>query len=154
MSSVVSTPDWGLQFTRPELEQVKLPYDITLLSSEQLAQKFTELTAWADYIASELVVAQTEEEVAERHYKLAFDRLLVEKMGTRTTGDRITLIRAQVNIDPRIQEGAQTMAEKTAYRKMVQMLLENHQRDITLVSREITRRSNDQQSSRKGWMNP
>jgi hypothetical protein len=153
MSSVTTGPDWGLEFTRPELGQVKLPYDITLLSSEQLAQKFAELTAWADYIASELVTAQTDEDTAERTYKLAFDRLLVEKMGTRTTGDRITLIRAQVNIDPHIQNAGQVLAEKTAYRKMVQMLLDNHQRDITLVSREITRRSNDQQLSRKGWMN-
>jgi hypothetical protein len=154
MSDMSVGPDWGIGYTRPELEQVQLPYDITLLSSEQLAQKFTELTAWADYIASELVLAQDQEDTAERLYKLGFDRLLVQKMGTKSTGDRITLIRAQVNIEPSVQAAAQSLAAKTTYRKMVQMLLDNHQRDITLVSREITRRTNDQQFSRKGWMAP
>lgn len=152
MSSVEVPAEWGIEFEQPELGQVKLPYDITELTSDELAQKFTLLTAWADYIASQLVIAQTDEEAAERSYKYLTDKLLVEKMGTRATGDRITLIRAQVNIEPEVQRAAQGLAEKTAYRKLVQMLLDNHQRDITLVSREITRRSNDQQASRKGWV--
>jgi hypothetical protein len=33
------------------------------------------------------------------------------------------------------------LEEKHAYRKMVEMMLSNQERDITLVSREITRRT-------------
>jgi hypothetical protein len=138
---------------RPETERLTLPADISSVSSDKLAELFTQLTAWADYIAAQLAFAQEDEASAERRAKYIFDKLLVEKMGNRATGDRITLVRAQVNIEPDVQEAAQLHADKTAYRKLVQMLLENHERDIALVSREITRRSNDAQATRKTWHN-
>jgi len=46
---------------QPKYEMVKLPPDITALSSEQLAEMFTILTGWADYIATQLANAQIQE---------------------------------------------------------------------------------------------
>ena len=89
--------DWGLDFTKPELDQVKMPADITMLSSEQLAEKFTQLTAWADYIASQLAVAQIEERAAQRQLDVMENKLLVEKMAQPVRGERITLVKAQVS---------------------------------------------------------
>lgn len=151
--SVISTitSDWGLDFTKPELDQVKMPADITMLSSEQLAEKFTQLTAWADYIASQLAVAQIEERAAQRQLDVMENKLLVEKMAQPVRGERITLVKAQVSVDDRVLDLAQTLEEKYQYRKLVEMLLANHERDLQLVSREITRRTNDQRANRKDY---
>lgn len=143
--------DWGLTFTKPALEQVKLPSDITLLSSEQLAEKFTALTAWADYIASQLAMAQIEERGAQRALDLEENRQLVTKMGVAARGERITLVKAQISVDDKIVTLSQDYEEKYAYRKLLEMLLNNHERDLSLVSREITRRANDQRAIRKDW---
>lgn len=136
---------------RPEFDNVELPSDVTILSSEQLGEKFTQLTAWADYAASEMVHAQLAERDAQRKLSLKENTLLVQKMGTAAKGDRITLIKAQIAIDPEILELAQIHEEKYAYRKLVEMTLQNYERDLSLVSREVTRRSNDLRSTRKEW---
>ena len=151
MSAIEKYAELGLDFQKPELEQVRLPYDITLLSSEQLAEKFTALTAWADYIASQLAIAQIEERSALRAMNTAEDKMLVTRMGTAARGERITLVKAQVSSDDTIVTLAQEYEDKYAYRKLVEMLLSNHERDLQLVSREITRRGSDQRAMRKDW---
>lgn len=143
--------DFGLEFHKPKISQVDMPHDVTLLSSEQLAEKFTALTAWADYIASQLAVSQIEERNALRKMALAENRLLVSRMGSAVRGERITLVKAQVSIDDTIVELSQTYEDKYAYRKLVEMMLNNHERDLNLISREITRRGSDQRAMRKDW---
>jgi rRNA processing protein Krr1/Pno1 len=128
-----------------------MPSDITDLSSEQLAELFTKLTAWADYIASELAVAQITERSAQRSLDLTENRLLVERMGSAVKGERITLVKAQISLDPTLVELSGKYEEAYAYRKLVEMLLSNHERDLALVSREITRRASDQRANRKDY---
>lgn len=131
----------GINIPRPSYELVNLPPDITTLSSEQLAEMFTILTGWADYTASQLAQAQIAERTAQRKLDLKVNRLTVEKMGSATKGDKVTLIRAQIAIDDEVIALEEDLEEKYAYRKMVEMMLSNQERDITLVSREITRRT-------------
>jgi hypothetical protein len=132
----------GLELPKPKYDQAVLPPDITELSSEQLAEMFTILTGWADYMASQLVQAQLAERNAERDLDLMTSRLLVEKMGSAAKGDRITLVKAQISVDERVIDLSDRYEKKYAYRKILEMMLNNQERDITLVSREITRRSN------------
>lgn len=139
----------GINLPRPKYEQAVLPPDITVLSSEQLAEMFTVLTGWADYIASQLVQAQLAERNAERKLDLATNTMMVQKLGAATKGDKVTLIRAQIAIDPNIVALQDSHEEKYAYRKMLEVMLNNQERDITLVSREITRRTSDQRAMRK-----
>jgi len=143
--------DFGLEFRKPNISQVDMPHDVTLLSSEQLAEKFTALTAWADYIASQLAISQIDERAALRKLDLAENKLLVARMGTAVRGERITLVKAQVSIDDTIVELGQLHEDKYAYRKLVEMMLNNHERDLNLISREITRRGSDQRAMRKDW---
>jgi hypothetical protein len=150
-TAVSKFSELGLNFNKPEIEQVKLPADITMLSSEQLAEKFTALTAWADYIASQLALAQIDERDAQRRMDYAENKLLVTKMGNAARGERVTLVKAQVSVDDNVVELSQRYEEKYAYRKLMEMLLNNHERDLTLVSREITRRGSDQRAMRKDW---
>ena len=131
----------GVNLPKPVYDQAVLPPDITELSSEQLAEMFTLLTGWADYMASQLVQAQLAERDAQLKLDRATNRLMIEKMGAATKADKVTLIKAQIAVDPAIVDLEDTYEEKYAYRKLLEMMLNNQERDITLVSREITRRS-------------
>jgi hypothetical protein len=133
------------------MEVGALPSDITMLTSEQLGEKFTVLTAWADYAASQLAVAQIEERTIQRKLDFLENKMLVQRMGSAVKGERITLVKAQIAVEPEIQDLSIEYEEKYAYRKLVEMMLTNYERDIALVSRELTRRSNDLRSTRKEW---
>lgn len=148
MSALEKFSGWGLTFSRPEGDQVTLPDDITDISSEQLGNLFTRLTAWTDYIASQVAMAQLEERAALRKKDLTENTMLIKRMGAQAKGERITAIKAEVSIHPEIIALDNDYEEKYAYRKLVEMLLNNHERDLSLVSREITRRSNDQRTYR------
>lgn len=152
MSDAVSKlNELGLSIRRPTMDVGDLPSDITMLSSEQLGEKFTVLTAWADYAATQLAVAQVEERSAQKKLDYLQNKLLVQKMGVAAKGDRITLVKAQIAIDQDVLDLEMDYEEKYAYRKLVEMMLSNYERDIALVSRELTRRSNDLRSTRKEW---
>ena len=133
----------GMNIPKPSYELLNLPPDITALSSEQLAEMFTVLTGWADYTASQLAQAQIAERTAQRALDLKTNRLLIEKMGSATKADKITFIKAQIAVDDDVIRLEDDLEAKYAYRKMVEMMLSNQERDITLVSREITRRTSD-----------
>jgi hypothetical protein len=131
----------GLDLPKPAYDQAVLPPDITELSSEQLAEMFTILTGWADYMASQLVQAQLAERDALRRAELAESRALVTLTTGSPKGTTVSLIKAQIDIDPDIQDLRGKYEERYAYRKILEMMLNNQERDITLVSREISRRS-------------
>jgi type IV secretory pathway protease TraF len=143
--------DWGLSFNKPESDQIELPRDITAISSEELGELFTRLTAWTDYIASQLVHAQLEERASLKLLEYNENILLVKRLGAGVRGERVTTVKAEIAIDENIVKLSNQYEEKYAYRKLVEMLLNNHERDLSLVSREITRRSNDSRALRKEY---
>ena len=136
---------------QPNYEMVKLPPDITALSSEQLAEMFTVLTGWADYIATQFANAQIQEKVLEKKVDRKVASLTVEKMGAATKADKVTLIKAQIALDPDLQDLEEQHHQAYAQRKAWEVMLSNQERDITLVSREITRRTSDQRAFRKDY---
>ena len=131
----------GLDLPKPAYSQAILPPDITELSSEQLAEMFTILTGWADYMSSQLVQAQLAERDALRRSEFSESKALVRLTTASPKGTTVSLIKAQIDIDPDIQSLRDTYEEKYAYRKILEMMLGNQERDITLVSREISRRA-------------
>jgi hypothetical protein len=141
MSSLRKFEGWGLTFKRPEGEPPTLPTDITDVTSEQLGELFTKLTAWTDYINSQLATAQLDERAALKKKEFTENTMLIKRMGSQVKGERITAIKAEVSINPEILELDNDYEEKYAYRKLVEMLMNNHERDLQLVSREITRRN-------------
>lgn len=142
---------FAVKFSRPDFDAPNIPADITLLSSEQLAETFSMITAWADFAASELATAHLAERAAQQKMELQENRLLVERMGSAVKGERITLVKAQISLDPEVRQLSTKYEEAYAYRKLVDMLLSNYERDLALVSREITRRANDQRANRKDY---
>ena len=142
MNEISPIMQQGLDLPKPSYNQVVLPPDITDLNSEQLAEMFTILTGWADYIASQLVQAQLAEREALRKSEFAESKALVIKTTGAPKGTTVSLIKAQIDTDPDIVDLRDKYEEKYAYRKILEMMLNNQERDITLVSREISRRSN------------
>jgi hypothetical protein len=151
MVAVDKFKDWGLKFNKPGDSQVELPQDITTLSSDKLGELFTQLTAWTDYIASQMVHAQLEERAAQKSLEYNENIMLVKRMGAGVRGERITTVKAEIAVDEKIVALSNQYEEKYAYRKLLEMLFNNHERDLALVSREITRRSNDLRSTRKEY---
>jgi hypothetical protein len=151
MSAVRKFEGWGLTFQKPSGDQVQLPPDITDVSSEALGELFTKLTAWTDYIASQLTMAQLEERAALKKKEFTENTMLVRRMGATARGERVTTVKAEIAVDETVVELDNDYEEKYAYRKLVEMLLTNHERDLSLVSREITRRSNDSRAMRKEY---
>ena len=133
----------GIDLPKPAYDQAVLPPDITALSSEQLAEMFTILTGWADYMSSQLAQAQIAEKKATRAVEYAESMALITKTQTAPKGTTVTLIKAQIDTDPEINLLRDDYDEKYAYRKLLEMMLGNQERDITLVSREITRRTSE-----------
>lgn len=143
MTALDKFKDWNLTFHKPSDEQVHLPSDITTIDSEELGELFTRLTAWTDYINSQLTMAQLEERAALKKKDFNENTMLIKRMGAQVKGERITAVKAEISIHPDIVALDNDYEEKYAYRKLVEMLLTNHERDLSLVSREITRRSNE-----------
>lgn len=139
----------GLALPKPQYEQATLPPDITALSSEQLAEMFTILTGWADYLASQLVQAQLSEREAQRSLEMKENVMLITRMGSAAKGSTVSLAKAQIATDPEIIKLGDIYEERYAYRKILEMMLSNQERDITLVSREITRRTNESRGGRR-----
>ena len=140
LDSIVSK---GMNLSEPSQPQAKLPQDITLLSSEQLAEMFTILTVWADFIATKLADAQVQEKGLEKAVDRKTAALTVEHMGNATKADKVTLIKAQIALDPELQKLEDEHYKAYATRKAWEVMLNNQERDIMLVSREITRRTSD-----------
>lgn len=152
MGALEKFAGWGIHFVKPSDEQVRLPADITAVTSEELGELFTKLTAWTDYIASQLVFAQLEERAILKKKDYAENTMLIKRMGAGVKGERVTTVKAEIAVHQDILDLDREYDEKYAYRKLVEMLLTNHERDLALVSREITRRSNDSKALRKEYI--
>jgi hypothetical protein len=143
VSALEKFKDWNLTFNKPATDQVELPSDITSVSSEQLGELMTRLTSWTDYINSQMTMAQLEERAALKKKDFTENTLLIRRMGAQVKGERVTTVKAEISVSPEVIQLDNDYEEKYAYRKLVEMLLTNHERDLQLVSREITRRQNE-----------
>jgi len=141
MTAIEKFAGWGLTFHKPKDDQVTLPPDITDVSSSDLGELFTRLTSWTDYIASQLAMAQLEERAALKAKEFKENTMLVARMGAQVKGERVTAVKAEIAVNPDVVALDNDYEEKYAYRKLVEMLLNNHERDLQLISREITRRN-------------
>jgi hypothetical protein len=130
-------------------EQPVMPKDISLLDSDELSFLFSQLTAWSNYVAGQLAACQVDEHVLNKKKDSLEARLFLDKDNSKVKGERVTLIKAQVAADPRIEDLESQLNHAYAYRKMIEVIANNFERDVALVSREITRRTNDFRATRK-----
>ena len=130
-------------------DQPLMPKDISNLDSDALSKLFTELTAWSNYVAGQLAAAQVDEKTLEKRKDFLEAKLFLAKDTAKVKGERVTLIKAQVMADDAYMDLEEQLLKAYAYRKMIEVIANNFERDIALVSREVTRRSNDVRLNRK-----
>lgn len=125
---------------QPYVEIPGLPEDITDFDDTELMALFTLLTSWADYVAAQLACAQIDERAIQKSLDIAEATALLG--GWKGGSDaRVAVAKAAIAVDPEVLRLREDLDEAHAYRKLVDVLSNNLERDAALVSREITRRS-------------
>jgi len=127
---------------KPTYDIPDLPRDITELHDEDLMDLFVTLTSWTDYVSPQVAVAAIDERECDRLVSVLEATAMINNW-KGGSGDRVTIAKAHILLDPRVTEARQELDEKHAYRKLVETLLQNLERDAALVSRELTRRTSD-----------
>lgn len=136
----------GLTFPdRPEEEIPSLPSDITELSDEALMFGYTSLVAWTDFAASQAAAASVDERAAFA----AADRAELQVLGSITTKGAVSLSKARAASDPDVVELKADAEYAHHYRKMVETVRDNLDRNYALFSRELTRRTSTDPRTRK-----
>lgn len=134
--------------SRPDEEIPDLPEDLTDLDYRGLMGLFTELTRWADFLDAQVACASIDEKAVGMVLEVAEATAFTTGWGGKSA-DRVSAAKHTVTLDPKVQELRQSQMEAYAYRKVVEVLLGNAERDYALVSRELTRRGNDPTAGRK-----
>lgn len=138
--------NWGVYFEKPAGGHVTLPEDISEVPSEVLGSLMSKLTAWSNYIETQLVL--TEDKVRRLlREKTILEASMLEQY-EQVKGERITAIKSKISVHPEVLELDEKYEDALTYSKLVKALYDNYERDRSLVSREITRRG---EQSRKGF---
>lgn len=125
---------------KPSLDSVpSLPTDLTELSDEELMETFALFTAWCDYASAQVGLAVIAEREAERHREEAEGKAWLNIPPKSSVSASKGLVAA----DPGVVEATFLVDEAHAYRRMVAELAARYERDAAVMSREITRRTND-----------
>ncbi len=147
--AITSLLDQGFTYAPKQDSFPLMPKELTTLDSEELSELFSSLTAWSNYVATQLSAAQIDERSADRAVEVASAKLMVTRMTTKVKGENVSAIKAEVTIDPKVLKLTEELDRVYAYRKMIEAMFYNLERDIALVSRELTRRSSDFRAARK-----
>jgi hypothetical protein len=111
---------------------------------------FARLTQWQDYLNGVLALAEIDERTLDALRVQARAHALIREWGG-TKEDRVTISQAQRDVDPEVVAVTREFDGAHNYRKLVEVLYTNAERDASLVSRELTRRVGRQEiHSRRG----
>jgi hypothetical protein len=124
---------------KPDYTIPSLPVDLTEVGDEDLMVLYGKLTAYADFITVQVSCAQIDERAMERRLANMEATKMLGSSGK--SENRVTFARAQVATDPEVLTAKTDIEEIHAYRKLVEALANNIERDAALVSRELTRRT-------------
>jgi len=136
-----------------------MPKDLTELGSEQISNLYSHVIAWTNYVATQLAAAQIDERAAEKLLETQTAKLMLlqptststvdEKGKVKVTKIPVTSVKANVIGSAEIEKLSEEVDTLYAYRKMIEVMYNNLERDGALISREITRRTGDMKTFRK-----
>lgn len=140
-AALLQVEEQGLGFPDSPLSDLpELPEDITACADSTLMELFTQFTGWADYVGTQHALAVIDERDAERQLEIA-EATAVTSTWSGTSADRVAIAKAKIALDPAVQTAKKTVQDRYAYRKLIETLFANLERDAALVSRELTRRT-------------
>ena len=130
---------------RPEYEIPQLPDDISSLSDELLMRGYTLLVAWTDYAATQAACAAIDERAAVKAADLAELRVL----GNGAPKGTVSVAKARAASDETVVTLRDAAEVAHHYRKLVETIRDNLDRNYALYSRELTRRTSTNPQNRK-----
>ena len=110
-----------------DLDYPQLPEDITELEDEELMYLFTKLTAYLDFIGTQVALAQIDERESERALSLVEAQVTASLPVAK--GDKVSVIKAQAAADPAVVEAAEAYSSAYSYRKIIEAMQSNYERD-------------------------
>lgn len=132
---------------KPEGDMPSLPSSLPDLGDEELMELFTGLTGWHDYVAYQVAMAAIDERSAQKKLDYAEASALIGGWGGGSDA-RVSVAKAKVRTDPKVMQMTEELDALHAYRKLVEVMATNLERDAALVSRELTRRTSDNTRNR------
>ena len=115
-----------------------IPPDITDLSSEGLMELFAQFVAWSDFANTQLGLAVIEEREAERRVTIA-----EAEAWKSLPKSSVSAAKVLVAADEGVVSALEELDAIHAYRRMVSEIASRYERDTSLISRELTRRTSD-----------
>lgn len=116
----------------------KMPFDITDLDDLGVMRLFQEYNAFLSFVAAQLACAQIDESNAKKRLDYSEAILMEEYSMPKMT---VSAIKSKVMADESIIKLAQAHSQAYDYRKGIEMMHTNVERDCAFISRELTRRT-------------
>jgi len=105
-------------------------------------EHFSKQLAWQNYLATQVAKAEIEEADAESFLK-------TKEAVVMLTGKKVTEARAERDVDENVIAARDRYLVAKAKRKLLQVTMENRDRCVNLISRELTRRVGREGSIRR-----
>jgi translation initiation factor 6 (eIF-6) len=129
----------GLLFnTKVDLDIPEIPQDITELDDNGLMSLFSELTAYGNFVNAQLAIAMVDERESESDLELAESKAIIEAHSLKK--ELATVTKAKAALDPEVQKAKTRYKDKYAYRKIIEVMANNIEKNTQLISRELSRR--------------
>jgi hypothetical protein len=124
-------PEGGLPKLEPNLDD---------LTDHELMALFVGLTRWTDYLQNQTTIEEIRERYADAEVR-RLEGLFMTANKPERASEAVTFVRAQMELDPNVQQARNILRVVYARRKLKGMLFESAERDAAVVSRELTRRT-------------
>lgn len=128
----------------------QLPPDISDLSDSSLMLLFSELTAYTNFLSAQLALAIIDERTNEAAKSDIENVALLRAHSGKSSKDTITMLKVQVAAEEDVSAAESKYLTSYNYRKLVEVLVNNAERDTILVSRELTRRTSGYSAKTRG----
>ena len=126
---------------RPNDAMPSLPDDITSLDDAALMVFFVRLTSWTAFAFTQHALAVVEERHTETLLEVAEARSLLSAARDPKAKSPVTFAKAERLLNDDVLTVRNRYDVAFAYRKLVEVLANNADRDAAVVSRELTRRT-------------
>lgn len=128
--------------SKPSYEIPSLPRDITELDDEALMDLFVQFTQWTDHLSGVHAMSVIDERELEKELSKAEANAMVTAF-TGKGAKQVAVLKAHIANSPEVHGISEELDTKYAYRKLVETMMLNAERDAQVVSRELTRRTSE-----------
>lgn len=132
------------------LDLPQLPADISSVSDGELMALFSQITAFTNFLNTQLSCAEIDERRAEKNLGAVEDHAMIREHSGKAAKDTVTFLKTKIAADPEVMKAREDYESKYAYRKLIDSMADNASRDAMLVSRELTRRTAGSNANTRG----